>query len=641
MDRQTNKRQNSNQPTQPMRMEMGEQADRRQPYRYQPQKPTKPQKSGVNRWLLIIPGLVLVTLLLLAVIGWFGANAMLDSQYGGKIEPGVSISGVYVGEMNREQAKTVLQSRLTDFNQRPVFLAYQDKNWQPTLEQLGVSVNYDATVNKAMATGQTGDSRVVRLMNPRTYNLPIEIQVDETKLRGYLSDISDRLRKSAIEPNFEIKDGKITTSDGAEGLNVDFDVTYDAIRQSLLKLQSNTQNLLTVHNVTPVIANKELSDFKGQVEPFLSGPIVFKFKDKSWKLDEKAIARMITVKRILDPKQPVHFTASIDTTQVEKFVTDLRKEINKEPKDAKIAWQNNQVVATEQSTTGQYLVVDKTVDQAIKLLNNPAQRNLDLVVDVREPAIDSTKLDRLGLKEMVSEGVSQFGGSASERAININVGAKYLNGALIKPHSTFSFLDQIGEISAERGYAKGYAIIADQTVPDVGGGICQVATTTFRAAFYAGMPIVERNAHIYRVSWYEEMGEPVGFDAAVYQPGVDFKFENSTDNWMAISAFTKSGRLYVQIWGTKAAGQSVELIKGQISNQKSPPPDRMEIDKTLAPGTKKQVDTARPGLDVTITRIVKVNGLEVKREPFFTRFQAWPNVFKVGPTPAAIPSGNN
>jgi vancomycin resistance protein YoaR len=253
---------------------------------------------------------------------------------------------------------------------------------------------------------------------------------------------------------------------------------------------------------------------------------------------------------------------------------------------------------------------------------------------VRQPQIDSNKLDALGLKEVIGEGVSHFGGSAIERSTNIQVGAKYLNGALIKPHSTFSFLGQIGEISEKRGYMKGYAIVADQTVPDVGGGICQVATTTFRAAFYSGMPVVERHEHAYRVSWYEELGEPVGFDAAVYEPGVDFKFENSSDYWMAISAFVKNGNLYVQVWGTKPAGQTVELVKGQITNQKPAPPDRTEVDKTLAPGTKKQVDYAHPGLDTSITRVIKINGIEQKRDVFNSHFQAWPNIFKVGPAPA-------
>ncbi|MEI6044317.1 MAG: VanW family protein [Chloroflexota bacterium] len=632
MEKQNRKPDISAQPTEP----------NQKPYHYQ-KPPTKQKPTWLKR-LPVYLAITLIPLVLLLIVGLVLVNALADGQYADKIEPGVSVSGVYVGEMTREQARQIMQNRLTNYSQRPVLLAFQDKTWQPTLEQLGISINLDVTLNQAFAVGKVGGliegSRLYKMMNPQAHNLPLELQMDENKLKGYLSDVSDRIRKEVIEPNLEIKNAQINTTNGADGFNVDFEVTYDAIKRSLVMLQPASQNLLTVHNVPPVISQQELTDFKTQLEPLLSGPLTFKWKEKTWVLDQKAIAKMIEVKRTTDPKQPRHFSANVDTTQIEKFVTGLSKEVNQEPKDAKITWENNQIVVKEPSATGQYLVVDKTVDQAIKLVNNPTQRTLDLLVDIREPQVDSNKLEALGLKEMIGEGVSGFAGSALERATNITVGAKYLNGALIKPHTVFSFLGQIGEISEKRGYMKGYAIIADQTVPDVGGGICQVATTTFRAAFYAGTPIVERNAHLYRVSWYEELGEPVGFDAAVYEPGVDMKFENNTDNWMAISAFVKSGKLYVQVWGTKTPGQTVELIKGTITNQKNPPPDRTQVDPSLPPGSRKQVDYAHPGLDTTLTRVIKINGAEVKRDQFFTRFQAWPNIFKVGRAAAVAPSAN-
>ncbi len=614
----------------------------RQPYRYQ-----KPPRK--KTWLTRLPfylALALIPLLVFAVVGLLLANSVADNQYAGKIEPGTSISGIYVGEMTRDQARAALQKPLVSYNQRPVVLSFKDKTWQPTLEQIGVSVNLDNTLDKAMSVSRSAglieNSRLYKLMNPRVQNLPLELQIDENKLKGYLSDISDRIRKDALEPNIEIRNAQIYTSDGADGFNVDYDITYDAIRRSLITLQPTTDNMLTVRTIKPVISQQELNDFKGQIAPLLSGPLTFKWNDKSWVFDEKAIARMITLKRVVDPKQPRHFTASVDTSQIEKFVTGLKKDINKDPKDARIAWQDSKIAVLEPSTIGQYLIVDRSVDQAIKLLNNPPdQRGTTLLVDVREPQIDSNNLGKLGLNEVIGEGVSQFAGSAPERATNITVGSKYLNGALIKPHSTFSFLGQIGEISEKRGYQKGYAIVADQTVPDVGGGLCQVATTAFRSAFFAGAPILERNAHLYRVSWYEELGEPVGFDAAVYEPGVDFKFENNSDNWMAISAFVKSGKLYVQLWGTKTPGMTVELIKGTPTNLKNPPPDKTEIDPKLPPGTKKQLDYAHPGLDVTITRLVKLNGIELKREAFASTFQAWPNIYKVGPAPAGIPAGRD
>ncbi len=601
---------------------------------------TRKKKSKRNPWL-IYTLIGLGTLLLLALVTVAVVNTVLETQYTGKIEPGTSISGVYIGEMTREEAKSALTRQLANTGTKPVSLAFQDKNWQPTLEQLGVTINLDTSLDHVQITtkgaGLIEGSRIYKLLYPQAQNFPLEIQIDENKLKGYLGDISERIRKEVVEPTLEIKNAQVLTTDGAEGYNVDYDVTFDAIKRTLINLTPSSQNLLTVKTFNPVITNQEVSDFRAQILPIFSTPLIFKFKEKNWTFDQRTLASMVTIQKNADPKQLRHFTANVDTSPIEKFVTGLKKDINQEPKDAKIAWENNQVVVKEPSSSGQFLVVDKTVDTAIKQVNDPNNRTIDLLVDVRNPQIDSTKLDALGIKEVIGEGISHFAGSAPERATNITVGAKYLNGALIKPHSTFSFLDQIGEISEKRGYQKGYAILADQTVPDVGGGICQVATTTFRAAFYTGSPIIERNAHLYRVSWYEELGEPVGFDAAVYEPGVDFKFQNSTDYWMAISAFVKNGNLVVQVYGTKTPGMTVDLIKGEITNQKPPPPDKIEVDPTLPPGTKKQLDFAHAGLDTTITRVVKLNGAELKKEPFFTRLQPWPNIIKIGPTPGQNP----
>jgi vancomycin resistance protein YoaR len=603
----------------------------------------KPSASKKKINWLVIAVLSFVSLVILSVTTFFIINAIVEGNYKEKIEPGTSVSGVYVGEMTRDQAKAELNKRLEGYNTRPISLQFKDNNWNPTLEQLGVTINFDASIDSAFKLSKTGDFfkdlRLFKLMSPQVTNIPLEVMVDEVKLRGYLSDISDRIRKDAIEPSVVIKEGKVEANPGAIGFNVNYDGTLEAIKKSLLTLKPSEANLLEVQDVPTVISDQEYNQFKDKITALIGAPLTIKFKEKTWTFDQNKLVSLIAVKRDTDPKALRHLTYEVNKAEIEKFVKNLSKEINQDPKDAVIAWKGK-VVATSPSQDGQLLLEDKSVQAVLKQFEEPdlSNRLVELVVDVRKPAIDSNNLDALGMKEVVGQGVSKFAGSAWERATNIQVGAKWLTGKFIKPGETFSFLNAVGKITKEKGYVEGYAIMADQTVPEIGGGICQVSTTTFRAAFWAGLPIVERNQHLYRVGWYEEMNEPVGFEAAVYEPGVDLKFQNNTSNWLYLESYIEKGQLYVNLWGTKKPGMTVDLVHGGISNVVNAPPDRTEIDEKLRPGQKKQVDYARKGLTTSVTRVIKQDGVEVGRTTFGTRYQAWPNIFKVGPTPSPTPA---
>ena len=155
-------------------------------------------------------------------------------------------------------------------------------------------------------------------------------------------------------------------------------------------------------------------------------------------------------------------------------------------------------------------------------------RQFDMPGKVITPTVSSKDLPALGITDLMGTGTSTFVGSSQERATNIQVAANLLNGAVVPPGGTFSFLKTMGGITEAEGFVQGYVIAAERTQLGVGGGVCQVSTTMFRAAFYSGFEITERNEHAYRVSWYEANGEPVGFDAAVFDPGVDLKFVNNS-----------------------------------------------------------------------------------------------------------------
>jgi vancomycin resistance protein YoaR len=264
---------------------------------------------------------------------------------------------------------------------------------------------------------------------------------------------------------------------------------------------------------------------------------------------------------------------------------------------------------------------------------------VSLAVRVQKPAVAVEDIPNMGIVELVSKATTSFKGSPPGRVKNIELAASRFQGVVVPPGQVFSFNKYLGDVSAEEGYEESYIIFNDRTTVGLGGGICQVSTTAFRAAFWGGFPIVERWAHGYRVGWYEP---PVGLDATIYSPQVDFKFQNDTPHYLLIETEVdkKKGTLTFYFYGTKP-DRTVEMEGPIIENVKPPGEPIYEEDPSMAPGQIKQVDWAKEGADVTVYRIIKQGDTVLARERFFSRYRPWRDVFRVGPgvvTPTPTPT---
>jgi vancomycin resistance protein YoaR len=229
---------------------------------------------------------------------------------------------------------------------------------------------------------------------------------------------------------------------------------------------------------------------------------------------------------------------------------------------------------------------------------------------------------------LIGEGTTNFSGSTAARIKNITVGTAQFDGILVSPGETFSFNKYLGEVSAEKGYAESIIIWGNQTKTDVGGGLCQVSSTAFRAAFWAGLPIVERHPHAFRVSYYEP---PKGMDATIFSPYVDLKWVNDTGNFVLIRTQVDNAKRTVtfRLYGT-SVGRTVEMEGPVESRLVHPDPPVYRNDPSLPKGQTRQIESAKDGLDVTVVRIVKENGQEVRRDTFFSRYKPWQAVYLVG-----------
>jgi len=320
----------------------------------------------------------------------------------------------------------------------------------------------------------------------------------------------------------------------------------------------------------------------------------------------------------------------------EKIIAPLVAQTNIETLDPLFNFENNKVVTIREGKDGQKVDEVELRKQVMSLLQGAIQLDTPEYITIAVPLekipaeIASDKADSMGIKEEIASGTSLFHGSIENRAFNINLAASRLNGTLIKPGETFSFDKTVGDISSLNGYKQAYVIQNGKTVLGDGGGVCQVSTTLFRAALNAGLPIVERNAHAYRVGYYEQDSGP-GIDAAIYTPNVDLKFKNDTKNHILIQSFVDldNQRITFTLYGTKD-NREVSISKPVILSESPAPEPSFQDDPTLPKGEVKQVDFAAAGAKVYFTRNVKKDGKTIISERFDSNYRPWQAVYMRG-----------
>lgn len=233
------------------------------------------------------------------------------------------------------------------------------------------------------------------------------------------------------------------------------------------------------------------------------------------------------------------------------YLIRLALATNIEPVDAKFEFgSDNKAAVFSQSVQGKRFNIAKS---AITIINALRENNtsVQLIVDIVEPEITLEKVNNLGIETLLAGGESDFHGSSNARIHNIKTGASRFNGSIIKPGEEFSFNKILGDVDDKTGYQPEMVIKNGETIPEYGGGLCQLSTTVFRAAILAGLPITERRPHSFPVKYYS----PQGFDATIY-PGVsDLKFINNTGGHILLQTRIEDTKLFVELYGSSDGRQ--------------------------------------------------------------------------------------
>jgi vancomycin resistance protein YoaR len=595
--------------------------------------------------------LLLITLSSLIIIA-IGFYAFFTIKFDNKVYPGVSLGAFNLAGLSYEDADKLIQEKTQAIMDGGLKFSYQnqEKMVNPGLpvdlniDAYGPVVSFDnlATLKSVYEHGRHGG--LLQNLGQQIFslffknNLAAQYDLDENQLRQNLINYFQSLEIPVKNADLSIKFGPETDSgftyevtNEQAGRLIDYDQAVVSVHASLANLK-NEVIYLNDKIVEPQILKTQVPDVNSEIENYLnSAPITLQYTESSttptWKI--KANKEDVALWLGLAKDNGNKIVVELNIEKLTNFLQErVAKQVDREPTRAKFEIKNGKVSSFQTSADGLKLNLEQSIDGIKNYFVSGTTTPVDLVVDKIQDN-SPEEVNAFGVKEIIGTGHSNFAGSPKNRRHNIRVGAAAVNGLLIKPGEEFSLVKTLGEIDASTGYLPELVIKENKTIPEYGGGLCQIGTTVFRSALESGLPITARRNHSYRVAYYE----PAGMDAAVYIPQPDVRFLNDTNNYILIQSRIAGDDIYFDFWGV-SDGRQVEITKPVVYNIVKPAATKIVETTDLKPGEKKCTERAHNGADAyfdyKVTYNPNTDQASTTEKRFSSHYVPWQEVCLLG-----------
>lgn len=586
------------------------------------------------KWLLSLAVIFLLIFIFVVV-----SSLVFEYRYDNKIFPGVTVNNYDLGGLTKEQAQKIIQGNFNQiFADGFTFIYNEESRIIPINHEENIlTIHNEAMAQKAFDYGRQNNfwrnfyQKLVLLV--ASTEIDLDCQFNKNKLAERLklefAAYEDPAKDSQVKIqiyNIENKEYQLDFSPEKTGSAFNYFQAIEDMEKHILAYQ-NPNIILKLNNQRPKITQSQAQLFKSQIIELLKADeITLFYNDEKYILKWEDFAYWINV----EVNSAQEIVLGLNSEMLGGQLEAISQQINHQAKNAKFQIKETRVTEFQASQKG--LQLDKNTSLA-KINNefiNNKNTEIELVVNETEPEITTESINDLGIKELIGIGQSNFSGSPANRRHNIGIGAATLNGMLIKPDEEFSLVQRLGNIDAGSGYLPELVIKENKTVPEYGGGLCQIATTMFRVALDTGLPITERKPHSYRVVYYE----PAGLDATIYQPHPDLRFINDTSNYILIQTYIKGNELIFEFYGA-ADGRQVTITDPKIFNITYPGPTKYIETTELAPGQKKWTEGSHPGADAVFYRTIEYADGTKEEEEWRSHYTAWQSVCLVGVDPSA------
>ncbi len=553
-----------------------------------------------------IPRRLLLKVAAVPVAGVVGGSAfgVLRSQAARYALPGTFIGSVDISGLSMAEANALVSAQWQDYLHNPVVFGYEENTWTPTANDIGLIVEIEGAIRDAFARERRRMWYWFLGLSSRNH-IELPILLNSTVALNFLNAIAEQIDRPPMSSTLDRQADQVRVVPGADGKRLDREATLGLMKLPSDPPQRQTVNL-PVLTLVPPITLQMAEETKSVFDKLVAQGLRFELAGDGWEVPGNALTSWLQIHQ--DPEER-RLAVMGDPDMLRDWLDQVAVEATRPPQNARFTVRDEEVHLTVPAEQGYQTDSDvllataqAAIEQGITALYLPAE--------VQEPAYTAQNMHNWGFENVIAEGVSLFAGSPPERAHNIAHAASKLHGYVIPPGETFSFLSVLGPITREDGYQSSLIIFGDQTVPGVGGGVCQVSTTMFRAAFWAGLPITERNQHSYRVGYYERDGSPPGFDAAVYDPGVDLKFVNDSEHPILIQTHVDEKTMELKfVFHGQSINRWVRMLPAVAKNwvEHGPPlPDKEDPDLPL--GERLQIEWAVDGVYAEIHREVVIEG---------------------------------
>ena len=487
-------------------------------------------------WIVIAVG---------ALVAACGLTVLVESLvYHNEVHPGVSVHGVDLGGMTKDEA-TVALTRLVD-SAGPITLKSGNTTWLVTPAAVGTAMDVQGAVAEAMAVSRKSNFFGDVVTRFKLYfdgrDLPLTGTVDQAKLDALLSGIAKELHVTPVNAGLAIQGSTINVIEGRNGQDVDTAALGAQLESLFVSLHSATLDVPIVVQ-EPGVQAEDNQAAKQAAETMMSAPITLTDHDKQWTLTPEQIASFMDFRSEEQNGVPI-LVPYVSEGKMWLFLQSLAPDVKRDPVDARFASDDGATLRVIPSVNGETLDPTATVKALNATALKPAGRTVEVAVTITEPDFTTAEAEATSFDQL-SSFTTKYVGTANRR-VNVRITTKYATGVFLAPGEVYNADKQIGPRTPARGYKLAPGIVGQDKVEDVyGGGICQVSTTIFNAVFFAGLEVLERHNHSLFIHHY-----PRGRDATVTDGGKNLRFRNDTGHYLWIVGTSNGVTTTITIFGT-------------------------------------------------------------------------------------------
>jgi len=536
---------------------------------------------------------------------------------------GVTIDGIDVGGMDAKDARRLLEARSAAVARRPVVFRAGGKRFSIRPIDLGVEPDWKAAVDAARRQGDGfGPLRGFKRLDVRVFGADVAppTRVLNGALEYKIGLIAGAVDREPRDASLVLHGTRVELVPARPGLTLDRPATERLLVRSLATVDRSVPHIdLPLQLRAPRVRAPALARAARQVRTALSAPVRLELGKTRWVLSPRKLAPL------LELPSGGGTTLAIGGPAADDWLVRLGRRVEKPAKDATFAVDGSHVHVVP-AIPGTRLDPIGTATGLLRaaLRQRPELRVARLPVRESQAKVSTAAARAMHIRGIVSSYTTLYGGIAN-RVHNVQLVAHLVDEKLIAPDATFSFNQTTGERNAAKGFLEAPVIVNGELTTGLGGGVCQVSTTVFNAAFEAGLKITERTNHALYISHY-----PQGRDATVDYPTVDLKFVNDTGNWLLLRTFVSSSSLTVNLYGTPVNRKVVSTTSPLTVT--GPPPVKKTIDKSLKPGEKVVDDPGAPSMSTSVTRdVYEPDGKLLYHDTWYSSYRASPKLVRLGP----------